>query len=249
MDLKATKTDFKTIEPFRERFLQESNFQIRYNACHERGWADHYLFSGSGTDVGYGAIKGQEIPERNTVFEFFIEPAFRMQKSAGFKALLKVARPNWIECQSNDFPLFAMLCEFGQNIESDTVLFRDQTRTQLVRPECTFRKRFPDEAVFKHQVEPVGDHVLEVHGMVVATGGFLTHYNPPFADLYLEVRQDYRDKGFGSFFLQEIKKECYHAKKIPCARCNVRNEPSRMALHKSGMEICGYMLKGSVLLS
>ena len=117
------------------------------------------------------------------------------------------------------------------------------------RPECTFRKQFPDEAVFEHQVEPVGDHVLEVHGMVVATGGFLTHYNPPFADLYLEVRQDYRDKGFGSFFLQEIKKECYHAKKIPCARCNVRNEPSRMALHKSGMEICGYMLKGDVLLS
>jgi GNAT superfamily N-acetyltransferase len=249
MDVKATKTDFKTIEPFRQRFLQESNFQIRYDACHARGWADHYLLSSAGTDMGYGAVKGGEIPERNTVFEFFIEPAFRRQARAVFTALLRVARPDWIECQSNDSPLFAMLCEFARSIEADTVLFGDQRRTYLVRPECIFRKRFPDETVFEHQLEPVGDYVLEAHGMVVATGGFLAHYNPPFADLHVEVRHDCRGKGFGTQFLQEIKKECYRARKVPAGRCGIRNHPSRMALLKSGMEVCGFMLKGRVLLS
>lgn len=248
-DLKALKTDFQSIQPFRKHFLQERNFQIRYNACHERGWADHYIFYRSGTAIGYGAINGQKIPDRDTAFEFFIEPDFRSQANFAFKALLTVAHPQWIECQSNDFGFFAILCEFGRNIESDTVLFQDLSRTQLVHPECIFRKRSLDATIFQHQAEPVGDYVLEVEGMVVATGGFLTHYNFPFADLHVEVKEDHRGKGFGAYFLQEIKKECYRAKHVPAARCNIRNEPSKRALLRAGMDICGFMLKGSALLS
>jgi len=34
------KTELASILPLRALFLQESNFQVRYNACHERGWSD-----------------------------------------------------------------------------------------------------------------------------------------------------------------------------------------------------------------
>ena len=50
---------------------------------------------------------------------------------------------------------------------------------------------------------------LELNKEVVATGGFPLHYNIPFADLYMEVRKNCRKKGFGSFLIQELKKQCY----------------------------------------
>ena len=44
MNFKIEKTHPNAIQPLRSLFLQESNFQIRYDACHWRGWADEYVF-------------------------------------------------------------------------------------------------------------------------------------------------------------------------------------------------------------
>jgi len=60
MDLKITKTDLKDILPLRESFLKENNVQIRYDACHARGWSDSYLINIEGNNVGYGSVKGKE---------------------------------------------------------------------------------------------------------------------------------------------------------------------------------------------
>jgi RimJ/RimL family protein N-acetyltransferase len=92
----------------------------------------------------------------------------------------------------------------------------------------------------------LGDYVLEVQGEIVATGGFMTHYNPPFGDLYMEVRPDCRGRGYASFILQEIKKACYAAGRVPAARCPIGNKASRAALLKAGMKVCGFMLLGHV---
>ena len=37
MTAKALKTELKDIQSLRALFLQETNFQIWYDACHERG--------------------------------------------------------------------------------------------------------------------------------------------------------------------------------------------------------------------
>lgn len=50
------------------------------------------------------------------------------------------------------------------------------------------------------------DYVIEMDGEVVASGGFLLHYDKPFADLYMPVRKEWRRLGIGSFLLQEGKK-------------------------------------------
>ncbi|MGH7540453.1 MAG: GNAT family N-acetyltransferase, partial [Gemmatimonadota bacterium] len=94
-------------------------------------------------------------------------------------------------------------------------------------------------------VEPVGDYVVVSGGHVVATGGFLLHYNMPFADLYMEVREDCRRRGLATFLLQELKKECYLAGRVPAARCGLRNLASRGALTKAGLRACGFMLMGT----
>ena len=62
----------------------------------------------------------------------------------------------------------------------------------------------------------------------------------------MEVREDMRRKGYASYLLQELKRECYLHGRVPAARCAVENKGSSGALIKAGMEISGYMLTGSV---
>ncbi len=139
-----------------------------------------------------------------------------------------------------------MLYEFSASVRADVVLFEDHAVTEHIVPGAVVRPRRNDDQVFEHQVEPVGDYVVALSGEVIATGGFLLHYNRPFADLYMEVRGDCRGRGVGSFLLQEVKKECYLAGRVPAARCEMRNAGSRATLVKAGFRLCGFMLTGKV---
>jgi GNAT superfamily N-acetyltransferase len=245
MTAEAAKVDLAAIQSLRALFLQENNFQIRYNACHERGWTDSYLLTLDGTPVGYGSTKGlDDIPARDCVFEFFVIRPFRKHASPLFRALLAASGASHIECQSNDLLLSSLLFGHATNIASNTVLFEDHAVTEHVVPGAVVRPRCDDDRIFAHTVEPVGDYVVVFQGEVVATGGFLRHYNLPFADLYMEVREDCRKRGFGSFLLQEVKKACYLAGRVPAARCNIQNTASRATLEKAGMRVCGFMLTG-----
>jgi len=92
----------------------------------------------------------------------------------------------------------------------------------------------------------VGDYILELNKEVVASGGFLLHYNFPFADLYMEVKEDHRRQGLGSYLIQELKKQCYLAGRVPAARCNMDNVASGTTLTKVGLAVAGFMLIGAV---
>ena len=241
-----TRSSLKEIEPLRRLFLQETNFQIRYDACHHRGWTDSYLLTLDGVAVGYGAIKGQEIPDRDTLFEFFVVKPFRNRNNELFKQLLIASQARYIECQSNDLLLSSMIHQFSEAVKSDTILFEDHATTHYDIPGACLRPKRDNDAVFPHSTEPVGEYVLEFNGDIVATGGFLLHYNMPFADLYMEVRDDCRRQGYGSFLLQEVKRECYLAGRVPAARCGLRNTASQATLIKAGLRIAGFMLIGEV---
>lgn len=246
MKFKAHKTNLQAILPLRHLFLQETNFQIRYNACHERGWTDSYLLAIDEVEVGYGSIKGQEIADRDTIFEFYVAPPFGKYSSLLFTELIAASGARFIECQSNDVLLTALLYEYAQNINADVVLFEDHAVTEHAIPGVVFRHRKENDTIFEHQVEPVGDYVLLLDREVAATGGFMLHYNMPFADLYMEVKENFRRKGLGSFISQELKKACYLSGRVPSARCNIQNTASRAALLKAGLRVCGFMLKGDV---
>lgn len=249
MKFNIRKIELPAILPLRQLFLQECNFQIRYNACHERGWTDSYLLTSGETAVGYGAIKGEEVADRDTIFEFYLIPPFRKYAGEFFLELIAASGARFIECQSNDFLLTSMLYEFAQNINSEVVLFADQAVTAHTIPGVVFRRRTENDMIFEHKLEPAGEYVLEWHGEIVATGGFMLHYNMPFADLYMEVKESFRRKGLGSFILQELKQACYLAGRVPAARCNIQNKASRAALLKAGLRVCGFMLKGKIKTS
>lgn len=245
--LAATKTDLKEILFLRNLFLQENNFQIRYNACHERGWTDSYILTYNNEKIGYGSIKGNEsINDRDTVFEFYIIPSFRSLSSAVFLELLSSSKATFIESQTNESLLTSLLYQNGNNIKTDTILFEEYMTTDLKIDEALFRKPNESDIIFEHKAEPVGTYVLELNKEIVATGGFLLHYNMPFADLYMEVKEDYRRKGLGSYIIQETKKQCYLSGRVPAARTSTENIASKATLLKAGFKIAGFMLLGEV---
>jgi GNAT superfamily N-acetyltransferase len=197
--------------------------------------------------IGYGAVKGNEnIGDRDTIFEFYIIPSFRNLATLAFAELVHSSGAGFIECQSNDLLLTSLLYEYGQNINSAVILFEDNIKTSISVDNIIFRGKKDNDIVFEHQSEPVGDYVLELNKEIAATGGFLLHYNFPFADLYMEVKEEHRQKGLGSFLVQELKTQCYFAGRVPAARCNIENIASRATLLKAGLKIAGFMLLARV---
>jgi GNAT superfamily N-acetyltransferase len=246
----AAKTELNEILPLRALFLQEFNRQFINNAFHERAWAGSYLLTIDGATVGYGSIQGhgplwREIKDWDTIFEFYVIPPFRKYSSVLFRQLIDSSGAKYIECQSNDLPLSAMLYEFSASVSSETVLFEDHVVTDHVIPGAVVRRGGNENWTWK-PTEAIGEYVLELGGEVVATAGFLLHYNKPFADLWMEVREDHRGQGLGSYALQEVKKECYLAGRVPAARCNMKNPASRATLIRAGMRVCGFLMIGNL---
>lgn len=247
MTIQAIKTELKEIMPLRNLFLQENNFQIRYDAVHRRGWSDSYIITYNEIQIGYGSVKGKEDPkDRDAIFEFYIIPSFKNITLVAFEALLQSSNAAFIECQSNAILITSMLYRYAQNINADTILFEEHCTTSLMLENIIFRRRNESDIVFEHFAEPVGDYVLELNNNVVATGGFLLHYNMPFADLYMEVQKDHRRKGLGSFLIQEIKTQCYLSGRVPAARTGMDNIASKATLLKAGFKIAGYILSGRI---
>ena len=239
-------SDLAGIRSLRARFLAEMDTQIRYDARHVRGMADSYLLVAGDVPVAYGSVTAMEGSARDTVFECYIEPSWRRSSSELFRELLAGTGATRIECQSNDRLLTALLFEFAHGIEADTILFAAGPPAAHPFPGGVVRALRRDDIVFAHADEPPGDYVLEHHGEVVATGGYFTHYNEPYADLYMEVAPAHRRRGAGTYLVQELIARCYAAGLMPAARCALDNAGSRGTLVKAGLSICGFMLAGDV---
>ncbi len=103
-----------------------------------------------------------------------------------------------------------------------------------------------EKRIFPHKVEPVGEWFIEAGGEVAATGGVLFHYNVPYGDIYMEVAEAFRRRGYGSYLVQELKRTCYEIGRVPAARCNVSNAASRTTLQKAGFLPCARILSGVI---
>lgn len=247
MNLRISRTGLSEILPLREIFLKENFYQIRYDAVHRRGWSDSYLFELDDKPIGYGSIKGNDrFEDRDTVFEYFLVAEYRGQGSGIFSSLLAASGAKHVDCQSNEPLITAMLHEFCEEIRSYVILFEDGVVADLHVDGAVFRKKMSTDKVFEHSAEPEGDFVVSIENQVVATGGFLLHYNFPFADIYMEVKENFRQQGIGSYLVQEVGKQCHLAGRIPAARTSVDNLASKNTLLKAGMKIAGYMMFGQV---
>jgi GNAT superfamily N-acetyltransferase len=247
MNIEVSRVEVNEVMPLRELYRQAMNCQIVHDAFPRRGFSDPYLIRMEGRVAGYALVANQHDPD--TVDEFYPLPAYRAAALPMFRQLLEVSQATRIRAQTNDRLMLLMLYDCAANITSDTILFEDAFTTHLACPTGSFRKATEaDKArLFAHKVEPVGDWLIESDGVAVATGGALFHYNPPYADLFMEVSEPYRRRGFGSYLVQELKRICYEMGKIPAARCNADNVASRKSMEKAGLLPCGRILVGDVV--
>jgi len=240
MHFEIVKSDQLTVEPLRRLFLSEIKFQFIYNKCHKAGWADVYLFTMNNLHIGYGSVWGKDKREnRDTIFEFYISEPFRKYDSLIFADFMQYSGTGFIECQSNDILITRMLFEYAENIKAEAIIFEDSYETDL---------KIPGSRLVKNEISDENiEYRLEKDEGLVATGGYVWNYNYPFIDLYYEVKEEHRKNGFGSLIVQELKKEAYRLKRVPAARCNVKNMASKRTLLKAGMRVCGYILLGELI--
>lgn len=242
-NINITKTNLESIQPFRVMFLHENNFQFIYDKCHYYGWAEDWMFTINDVIIGYGSLWGiDEKKVRESIFEFFLLPPYRKIAAAVFSNFITATGAVKIDSQSNDLLLSDMLYTFSESIVPDAILFEEDITTNLAIPGVNFsRKKIEDD-----NPAHFGGFVLESNGEELADGGFLTNYNKPYADIYMEVREAHRGKGYGSLIVQELKKEVYKIGRVPAARCNANNHISKATLIKAGFKVCGAMLTGKI---
>jgi GNAT superfamily N-acetyltransferase len=147
--------------------------------------------------------------------------------------------------------MLRMLRSFGENPREDRILFGEGASTDLPSPAGTFRRAAPsdDRTLFPAVAETIADWVIDRDGLIVAEGGVLFHYNPPYGDVFMEVAEQERRKGYGSYLVQELKRVCAESGKVPAARCRPDNVASIRSLQKAGFEPCGKILVATVRIA
>jgi len=232
----------------REEYRRAMNCQIVHDSWHARGFMQSYVLQIGADVVGYGSVGGAPPDPKTIVKEFFVVPDRRAAAVPLFRRLVAVSGARTIAAQTNDLLLSRMLHDCAVDLTSDTILFADALTTMHRAPGVSLRPLTgADRArVFAHAIEPVGDWGLESDHRIVATGGIFFHYNPPYGDLYMEVAEPFRRKGYGSYLVQELKRICRETGHIPAARCHESNSASRLALQRAGMLPCARIVKGRI---
>jgi len=253
MTSEATLCSVEEILPMRELYRQEMRCQITKDSIPQReGWVLAYLLTLNGTVVGYAlvAIAGPW-KDKPTAIEYYVLPMYRTRVFDLFSAFIVAGSVRFIEIQSNDPLLTTMLLTWSTDAVSESIVFHDRILTALPSEGTVLRRVTPLEEARRcmERRSGGGEWVLELDGSTVATGGILFHYNRPYGDVYMEVLEPYRRRGFGSYLVQELKRVCYEElHSIPCARCSVTNVASRKTLQKAGFVPCAHILTGSITL-
>jgi GNAT superfamily N-acetyltransferase len=246
----AVGVELDAILAMRDEYRREMDCQIVHDSWHARGFTNSYLLRVDGETVGYGSVGGAPGDAKDKVKEFFVRPDSRRAALPLFRQLAKTSGARRIEAQTNDVLLTLMLYDCGVDLTSDVILFADAAMTVYPPPDVELR-RIADadrDRIFPHTVEPVGDWGLERGGQIVATGGILRHYNPPYGDIYMEIAASHRRQGLGSYLVQELKRICYETGAIPAARCQQDNIASRLSLQRAGLLPCARIVRGRLAI-
>lgn len=248
MAFNAHAVPLADILPLREAFRREMACQIVHDSLHTRpGWTQAYLISDDGEPAGYGAVAvGGPWQGKRAIFEFYLTPEFRGWAVECFDRFRRASAATHLEFQTSNLLLTALVQAWQTRLHTERIVFHDDRTTDLPAHGAKLRAATPTDTgrIFAHHLEPVGDWLLELDGRIIATGGWFSHYNPPYVDLYMEVAEPHRRRGYGAFLVQELKRLAREAGKTPCARCAPANRASHATLEKAGFTPCSQIVAG-----
>ncbi len=82
----------------------------------------------------------------------------------------------------------------GQNITAEAILFEDHFKTELKIEGAVFRLRSAEDETG----DDASDFLLVHNGHIVASGGPMLNYKFPYADIYMSVKEPFRQKAMGA---------------------------------------------------
>jgi GNAT superfamily N-acetyltransferase len=250
MNVGAELSTPETILPLRTRYRAEMNCQIVHDSIHDRqGWSLTYLLDSDGAAAGFGSIAiAGPWKDKPTVYEFYVMPEYQHRAFHLFEAFLSASSPRFFELQSNDKLFLAVTLAYAENIATESIVFHDKFRTVLPASGATLRCMTPEQEIRAaiERRQGGGEWLLDLAGAEVGKGGILFHYNRPYGDIYMEINEPFRKRGFGAYLVQELKQIGYSLGAIPCARCNPANLPSRRTLQRAGFVPFAHILNGSL---
>jgi len=250
MRYEADPCDPGTVLALRERYRIEMDCQLVSFQIHAReGWTETYSLLADGEPAGFGT-KAMAGPWRDqpTLIEFYVAPEQRRHVLGLFDALLAKSGARHIETQSNATLLADMLHAVSRDAIRESILFEHRCTTSLPANGASLRQVTP-EADLREAIERRdggGEWQLLLDGALLGHGGILFHYNRPYGDIHMEIEGPHRRRGWGAYFVQELKRACWALGAVPAARCNADNLASRHTLQKAGFAPCGHRLKGSI---
>ena len=238
------------ILPLRVRYRAEANGQIVHDSIHSRtGWTTSYLLQVGGRVAGFGSIAiAGPWKDKPTVFEFYLLPEERGRAFELFEAFTAASGARFFEVQTSDSLLTVMLHNYGADLASEKIVFRDGLTTTLLAQGATMKRvTSPEESAccFDERAGKSEWHV-ELDAKPVGTGGLMFHYNHPYCDVYMEVDEAYRRRGLGAYLVQELKRIAYEMGGIPAARCDPSNVASSKTLQKAGFIPFAHILVGKI---
>jgi len=236
------------IQSLRDLYREEMNCQIVHDSIHERrGWTREYALAIDGAVVGYGSVAvAGPWKDKPALYEYYVVPDRRSHVFDLFRALLPACGAVSMEVQSNDALTTNMLHAFARDVVSEAIVFHDKLETRLQVPGVTVRMPTEAESPDLCEGERVWRRVIGVDGQIAANGGVLFHYNHPYGDIYMDVEEPFRRRGYGSLIVQELKRLCYERGHIPAARCSTSNVASYRTLQKAGLVPCAHILLGNL---
>jgi len=239
----------KAISALRDAYRVEQDCQIVHDSIHaRRGWTREFAIAEDDRVVAYASV-AVDGPWRDkpTLYEFYVLPDRRSRAFALFEAFLDATKPAGFEVQSNDLLLTTLAVTFARGLTTEKVVFRDKETTSHTIPGATLRCLTPAAEIQEAMTERAGggEWALEVVGAVVGKGGLLFHYNPPYGDIYMEVDEPHRCRGYGAYLVQELKRLCRELGAVPGARCDPTNAASRRTLQRAGLIPYAHILIGA----
>src|SRR5262245_15688039 len=220
----ATPTSPHGILSLRVRYRREMNCQIVHDSIHRRaGWTSTYELHLDDASAGFGSVAvGGPWTGKPTIFEFYVLPAHRGRAFHLFEVFLDVSGARLMEIQSNDTLLAVMLHTYARDVQSEKIVFHDGVTSMLAPNGAILQQVTPDGETRAAVAQRQGgtERRLQLGGESVATGGILFHYNEPYCDIYMEVAEPFRRRGFGAYLVQELKRIAYELGSVPCARCS-----------------------------
>jgi GNAT superfamily N-acetyltransferase len=238
MSASTVLSTIKDVQPFRDEYRREMNCQITKDSIHYRpGWTMQYLVSADGEPAGYGSVAvAGPWTGKPTIIEFYLLPVWRHRSFELFDSFLSVCNAEYFEVQSNAPVLPVMVDTYGRDIATEAIVFAEGLTTHHPANGAVLEAMTEERGIRNAMRDRRGggEWRLVVDGDEVARGGILFHYNAPFGDIYMEVDERYRGRGYGGYLVQELKRVCRELGSVPCARCNLDNVASRRTLQKAG---------------